>query len=206
MYAFSDAIREFGIHSVRILPAKALFHVGSLEIMHAARFLPWGSSRGPCTVCVAAISLEYRVKHEYQVSMRVGRNVTIRRAWAPDKTGMSDGYGRQVGMDARQTWAPGRHGRRSKREHRSKRWLVSARLWASLLSGRLVEPHGFRLLGGVPEPHLWNCYRKLESGPPHLLLFRRQKAVRRLMLSAFGVAQALLLICDCFRIYLRFGR
>lgn len=42
MYAFSDAIREFGIHSVRILPAKALFRVGSLEIMHAARFLPWG--------------------------------------------------------------------------------------------------------------------------------------------------------------------
>lgn len=59
-------------------------------------------------------------------------------------------HGRQVGMDARQTWAPGRHGRRSKREHRSKRWLVSARLWASLLSGRLVEPHGFRLLGGCP--------------------------------------------------------
>lgn len=145
--------------------------------------------------------------------MSVGRNVTIRRAWAPGKTGMSDGYGRQVdmgtgrngatvemrmpgkhgrrakyehhvgmvsvetghrskydhranigaerngapvkhgrqvGMDARQTWAPGRHGRRSKREHRSKRWLVSARLWASLLSGRLVEPHGFRLLGGCP--------------------------------------------------------
>lgn len=43
MHAFSDAIREFGIHSVRILPAKALFHVGSLEIMHAVRFLPWGS-------------------------------------------------------------------------------------------------------------------------------------------------------------------
>lgn len=96
-------------------------------------------------------------------------------------------HGRQVGMDARQTWAPGRHGRRSKREHRSKRWLVSARLWASLLSGRLVEPYGFRLLGGVPEPHLWNCYRKLESGPPHLLLFRRQKAVRRLTSSASGV-------------------
>ncbi len=78
MHAFSDAIREFGIHSVRILPAKALFHVGSLEIMHAVRFLPWGSSRGPCTVCVAAISLEYRVKHEYQVSMSVRRNVAIR--------------------------------------------------------------------------------------------------------------------------------
>lgn len=78
MYAFSDAIREFGIHSVRILPAKALFRVGSLEIMHAARFLPWGSSRSPCTVCAVAISLEYRVKHEYQVSMSVRRNVAIR--------------------------------------------------------------------------------------------------------------------------------
>lgn len=42
MHAFSDAIREFGIHSARILPAKALFRVGSLEIMHAVRFLPWG--------------------------------------------------------------------------------------------------------------------------------------------------------------------
>ena len=78
MHAFSDAIREFGIHSVRTLPAKALFHVGSLEIMHAARFLPWGSSRGPCTVCVAAISLEYRVKHEHQASMSVRRNVALR--------------------------------------------------------------------------------------------------------------------------------
>lgn len=76
---------------------------------------------------------------------------------------------------------------------------------ASFLDG-LLSPMGSGCWGGVPEPHLWNCYRKLESGPPHLLLFRRQKAVRRLMLSAFGVAQALLLICDCFRIYLRFGR
>ena len=76
---------------------------------------------------------------------------------------------------------------------------------ASFLDG-LLSPMGSGCWGGVLEPHLWNCYRKLESGPPHLLLFRRQKAVRRLMLSAFGVAQALLLICDCFRIYLRFGR
>lgn len=108
MYAFSDAIREFGIHSARILPAKALFHVGSLEIMHAARFLPWGSSRGPCTVCAAEISLERRAEHEHQVSMRVGRNVTIRRAWAPDKTGMSDGYGRQVDMGTGRNMTTGR--------------------------------------------------------------------------------------------------
>lgn len=55
--------------------------------------------------------------------MRVGRNVTIRRAWAPDKTGMSDGYGRQVDMGAGRNGAtvemrmPGKHGRRAKYEH-----------------------------------------------------------------------------------------
>lgn len=107
--------------------------------------------------------------------------------WDTGLNGRQAKYEHQASIGVRQTWAPGRHGRRSKREHRSKRWLVSARLWASLLSGRLVEPHEFRLLGGVPEPHLWNCYRKLESGPPHLLLFRRQKAVRRLTSSASGV-------------------
>lgn len=79
MYAFLDAITEFGIHSVRILPAKALFRVGSPEIMHVARFLPWGIYfQSSCTVCAAAISLEYRVEHERQVSMNVGRNATIR--------------------------------------------------------------------------------------------------------------------------------
>lgn len=81
--------------------------------------------------------------HGRQVDMGTGRNGATVEMRMPGK------HGRQVGMDARQTWAPGRHGRRSKREHRSKRWLVSARLWASLLSGRLVEPYGFRLLGGA---------------------------------------------------------
>lgn len=47
--------------------------------MHVARFLPWGIYfQGSCTVCAAAISLEYRVEHERQVSMSVGRNATIR--------------------------------------------------------------------------------------------------------------------------------
>lgn len=63
------------------------------------------------------------MKHEYQVSMSVGRNVTIRRAWAPGKTGMSDGYGRQVDMGTGRNGAtvemrmPGKHGRRAKYEH-----------------------------------------------------------------------------------------
>lgn len=47
--------------------------------MHVAHFLPWGIYfQGSCTVCAAAISLEYRVEHERQVSMNVGRNATIR--------------------------------------------------------------------------------------------------------------------------------
>lgn len=55
--------------------------------------------------------------------MSVGRNVTIRRAWAPGKTGMSDGYGRQVDMGTGRNGAtvemrmPGKHGRRAKYEH-----------------------------------------------------------------------------------------
>lgn len=80
MYVFLDAITEFGMHRARILPAKALFRVGSLEIMHVARFLPWGIYfQRSCTVCAAAISPEHRVEHQPKVSMNVGRNVDIRR-------------------------------------------------------------------------------------------------------------------------------
>lgn len=55
--------------------------------------------------------------------MRVGRNVTIRRAWAPDGSGMPDGYGRQVDMGTGRNGAtvemrmPGKHGRWAKYEH-----------------------------------------------------------------------------------------
>ena len=144
MHAFLDAIRRFGIHSVRILPAKALFRVGGPEIMHAVRFLPWGiSSRGPCTVCAAAISLEHQANQGHQVSMSARRNVTAVRTRAPDGSG------------ARWAWVPS--------ETRASGETLLA------LGSSLDEPP-FRtaclalwaqdVAGRGPEPPLWNRGRR----------------------------------------------
>lgn len=73
--------------------------------------------------------------------MRVGRNVTIRRAWAPGKTGMSDGYGRQVDMGTGRNGAtvemrmPGKHGRRAKYEHHVGMVSVETRTSVETLAG-----------------------------------------------------------------------
>lgn len=68
--------------------------------MHVARFLPWGIYfQGSCTVCAAAISLEYRVEHEHRVSMSVGRNVDIRRTWATGKHGRQAKHECQASID-----------------------------------------------------------------------------------------------------------
>ena len=100
---------------------------------------------------------------------------------------------RRLSMGVRWAWTPGKHGRRvgmgagrNANIGRNAGWYRLVFGQASFLDG-LLSPMGSGCWGGVPEPHLWNCYRKLESGPPHLLLFRRQKAVRRLTSSASGV-------------------
>ncbi len=59
-------------------------------------------------------------------------------------------HGRQVGMDARQTWTPGGNECQSKREHRSKRWLASGSSLDSPFFGCLVGLYKSRLLWGCP--------------------------------------------------------
>ena len=94
--------------------------------------------------------------------MRVGRNVTIRRAWAPDKTGMSDGYGRQVDMGTGRNGAtvemrmPGKHGRRvgmgagrNANIGRNAGWYRLVFGQASFLDG-LLSPMGSGCWGGCP--------------------------------------------------------
>ena len=60
MHPFPGAIGRFGIHGARILPPRALFHVGEPEITHGAKMLPAPPGLSAATACGPA---EWALRH-----------------------------------------------------------------------------------------------------------------------------------------------